>query len=266
MTETSIADLFISGIVPGILTAFVFSGIILTRCLINPILGPKGPKYSWGTRFNSLRQVWPVIILFAVVIGGIYAGLFTPTEASGIGAAGAFFIALVMKRWTREGLKKALSETAIISVMIYVIIIGGYLMARFLVLTDTSAFIINFIISLNLNKHTFIAVITVLYLILGCVLDVFGMLVLTVPFIFPLILQFGLDPIWFGVYIVIMTEVALITPPIGGNVFIMASIARDVPMEKIFGGVMPFVVGELLIIILLVIFPQIALWLPSVKM
>lgn len=258
MTETSIADLFIAGIVPGILTAFVFSGIIFFKCLYNPMLGPKGPKYSLRDKTVSLKGVTPILILFAIVIGGLYAGIFTPTEAAGIGASGAFLIGLVMKRWKMKGLKSALSDTGVISSMIFVIIIGGYLMSRLLALTNTTTFIVDFIVSLNLGKYGFIAAITILYLILGCVLDVFGMLVLTIPFLFPVVLNFGIDPIWFGVYIVVMAEVALITPPVGGNVFVMATLARDVPMETIFRGVLPYVGGELLVIILLVLFPELA--------
>jgi C4-dicarboxylate transporter DctM subunit len=261
ITDTSIADLFIAGIVPGIITIMIFSAIIYIKCMLNPALGPVGPSYRWKDKFKSLTYIWPVLSIFLLVVGGLYGGIFTPTEASGIGCAGVFVASVIQKRLTWKGFKHAVDNTGRVSSMVFLIIIGGYLIARFLTITDISNDIIAYIESLKLSNYMLIVLLVILYLILGCILDVYGMLILTLPLVFPIIQKAGIDPIWFGVFIVIMTEVALITPPVGVNVYVMASIAKDVPMKTIFAGVIPFVWGELLIVAILTIFPGIPLWL-----
>lgn len=263
MTETSIADLFIAGIVPGIITAVFYSTSIYVRCLINPRIGPVGPAFSWKERFTSLKKVTPVVAIFLLVIGGIYGGVFTPTEASGIGVTGVIIVSLLMGKLTWGSFRQSLLDTGVSSAMIFAILIGGYLFSRFLALTEITANMINWIQSLQLNNHLFILCIMLFFALLGCVLDVFGMLILTLPFVFPIVIHLGFDPVWFGVFAVIMAEIALVTPPIGVNVFIMKNIAPEVAIEDIFRGIMPFILCDFTLVLLLIAFPQLALWLPN---
>ncbi|MCH7857422.1 MAG: TRAP transporter large permease [Gemmatimonadetes bacterium] len=263
MTETSIGALFIAGIIPGILTAAMFSAIIYFRCLVRPELGPPGPVGSWRERLDAVKRLGPILALFVLVIGGIYGGIFTPTEAAGIGCAGVLVAAFFWRRLNLRDVRKALEDTVLISVMLLAIIIGGYVFARLMAVTEITESLVGLLVAMDLGRAGFLFVLVLLYLALGAMLDVFGMLVLSIPFVMPVVLALGIDPVWFGVFVVIMAEVALVTPPIGANVFVMRRIAPDVPMEDIFWGVAPFVLGEFVIILLLVLFPQIALWLPS---
>ncbi len=262
LTDTSIAALFIAGIVPGIITISIFSGIVLLKCILDPKLGPVGPQFTWKEKMVSLKGILPVAIIFLLVVGTLYGGLCTPTEASGIGSTGVVLVSLIMGKLTWQNFRKALWDTGVISSFIFAIIIGGYLIARFLVVTNISQLLITYVNNMNLDKYMFIMFLIVLYTILGCILDVFGMIILTLPFVFPITLSLGIDPIWFGVFIVIMTEIALITPPVGVNVFVMRSIATDVPMGTIFRGIFPFLLGEFVVIAILILFPWIATWLP----
>jgi tripartite ATP-independent transporter DctM subunit len=263
MTETSIGELFIAGIVPGVLTALMFSVIIVIRCLISPSLGPPGPQATWDERRRTARGFLPILVLFGGVIGGLYVGAFSPTEGAGVGCAGVVLIASVMRRANWPAMGRALEETALISAMMFAIIVGGYILARFLAITGTTEWMVDGLVELEIGRISFILLLVVLYLVLGALLDVFGMLVLTIPFVMPVARQLGIDPIWLGVFIVIMSEVALVTPPIGANVFVMRRTAPDVPMTEIFLGVLPFVIGELVMIALLIAFPEIATWLPA---
>ncbi len=261
MTETSIGALFIAGIVPGVITALMFSTIIFIRCILDPELGPKGPRTTWPERLAAIGRLGPVAGLFLLIIGGIYAGVFTPTEAAGIGCTGVLITALALRRLSWEAIGAALRGTGLISAMIFAIIIGGYMVARFLAVTGLTDALVELIIAAELGRFGFLILLILLYFVLGAMLDVFGMLVLTIPFILPVVTQLGIDPVWFGVFVVIMAELALITPPIGANVFVMRRIAPDVPMEEIFRGVFPFVIGELGVLTLLILFPELALWL-----
>ncbi|MEO7031739.1 MAG: TRAP transporter large permease [Herbaspirillum sp.] len=263
LTDTSIAALFIAGIIPGLLTIAVFSSIVWVQCFINPALGPIGPKFTWVEKLTSLKGILPIAIIFLIVIGTLYGGICTPTEASAIGASGVVVVSLVMRRLTRANLYKALWETGVVSSFIFAIIVGGYLLSRFLVVTQITDLLVNYVTIMNPSKYQFIFFMIVLYLFLGAILDVFGMVILTLPFIFPITTALGIDPVWLGVFIVIMTEVALITPPVGVNVFVMRGVATDVPMGQIFKGVMPFLIGEFVIIGLLIGYPGIATWLPQ---
>jgi len=263
MTETSIGALFIAGIVPGILTAVMFSVIVLVRCLITPSLGPPGPSATWSERWKSTAGLLPILFLFFFVIGGIYAGIFTPTEAAGVGCTGVLIAAGAKRMLSWKAMARALEETALISAMIFAIIVGGYLFARFLAITGTTQAMVDILVDMELSRVLFLMMLVLLYVVLGAMLDVFGMLVLTIPFVMPVVRGLGIDPIWFGVFAVIMAEVALVTPPIGANVFVMRRTAPEVPMGEIFMGVLPFVIGELVVIALLIAFPEIALWLPA---
>jgi len=228
---------------------------------LDPDLGPKGPAASWRERLASIGRLGPVTGLFVLIIGGIYAGIFTPTEAAGVGCVGVLVTALARRKLTWEAVGAALRGTTLISAMIFAIIVGGYMVARFLAVTGITDFLVELIIGAELGRVAFLLFLVFLYFVLGAMLDVFGMLVLTIPFVFPVVLELGIDPIWFGVFVVIMAELALITPPIGANVFIMRRVAPEVPMEEIFLGVFPFVIGELLVLALLIAYPDLALWL-----
>ena len=262
MTETSIGALFIAGIIPGILTAVMFSAIILIRCVVTPSLGPPGPGSTWSEKWASAVGLLPILALFSLVIGGIYGGIFTPTEAAGVGCTGVLLTASIRRRVTKRAISKALEETALVASMIFAIIVGGYLVARFLAITGLTESLVAMLVGMELGRVPFLLLLVLLYLALGAMMDVFGMLVLTIPFVMPVVGELGIDPVWFGVFAVMMAELALVTPPIGANVFVMRRTAPEVPMADIFMGVLPFVLGELVIIALVIAFPEIALWLP----
>lgn len=263
LTETSIGDLFVGGVVPGILTAVVYSLIIYMRCRISPELGPPGPKETWAVRFKSLKGVTPVILLFLLVLGGLYLGVFTATEAAGVGAFAACAVGIFMRRLNMKGYIASLQEAGRLTAMVFAIIIGGILYARFMVLTGVTATVVDSIISMDVNRYVIVLLLVCMYVVLGMFLDVWGMLILTIPLVFPVMKSLGFDPVWFGVFLVIMTEMALLTPPVGANVYVIHGIAKDVPMNDIFAGVIPMLAGNLTVIALITAFPQLVLWLPS---
>jgi tripartite ATP-independent transporter DctM subunit len=262
-TETSVGKLFIAGILPGILLTIGFCAWIVVRCLISPQMGPAGPTYPWAERVRALVRLLPTLIVFATILGGIYGGIFTPTEASAIGAVSVVMVAVCMRRLTWQNLKTTLQQTGSVSAMIYAILFSGVLMSRLLAQTDVTPAMVNFITRQSLNPYVILFFFTIMYIFLGMILDTLGMIVLTLPFVFPVVKSLGFDPIWFGVYMTLMQEIAMLTPPIGLNVFVMAKIAPDVPMIDIFRGVTPFVFICMAAVLLLTAFPQIALWLPS---
>ncbi|MEO4043937.1 TRAP transporter large permease [Hoeflea sp. CAU 1731] len=264
-TETSIGDLFIAGIVPGVLMTLGFALLILVRCLINPALGPVGPRFSWGDRFRSLVKLLPVFVVFGFVMGGIYGGVFTPTEASGFGAISVFLVGFAMRRFTWKKLGDALYSTVRTSGMIFLIIVGGSLLARFLAVTEISQAIVDVVMGTDRSVLVVLISLTLMYIVLGAILDVFGMLILTLPFVFPVVISLGINPVWFGVYLVIVTEIALVTPPVGINTFVMHSVARDVPLATIFRGVTPFVGVAVALLALMIAFPDVVLWLPGLN-
>jgi C4-dicarboxylate transporter DctM subunit len=261
MTDTSIGDLFIAGIIPGIILAVAFSVMIYIHCKINPEFGPPGPNFTWRERLLSLHQLWPVLALFLTVIGGIYAGIFTPTEAAGIGVSGVFLIGLIKRRITWNIVKLSLHNTALLGAMVFPIIVGGYFISRFLVLTEVTESIVIIIGNLQISKYSVLLLLIVLYSILGCVLDSFGMIILTIPFVFPIILRLGFDPIWFGVFVTLMVETGLVTPPVGLCAYVVKDLAPENRLEDIFVGSIPFVLILLGMAGLLIAFPEMALWL-----
>jgi C4-dicarboxylate transporter, DctM subunit len=261
-TEQSIGALFIAGIIPGILLTLGFAVTIYVRCVMNPSLGPVGETFPMSEKLRALSKLLPVIITFLVVIGGIYGGIFTPTEAAAIGVFSLIGIALVMRRLTWSVMGTCLLETMHTTGMIFIIIIGGHMMGKFVVMTELTQDLITWITGLGMPPLVVILMFSVLYILLGMVLDVWGMLILTVPFVFPVIIEMGYDPVWFGIYAVIMSELALITPPVGINVYVMAKVAPDVPLSTIFRGVAPFFIATLGLVVLITLFPEIVLWLP----
>ena len=263
-TETSIGALFIAGIVPGILLTVAFSALVLTMCVLRPELGPVGPRFPWGESIYSLVKLLPVMSIFLLVIGGIYGGVFDPAEAAGIGVAGVFAVTLAMRRLDWPAIRGALLDTMNTSAMFFVIIVGGHILGRFVVLTDLTSGLIDLITALDAPPLVVMLMFTIMYLLLGMILELWAMLILTIPFAFPIILDLGFDPIWFGVYVVMMSEVAGITPPIGLLLFIMKRMAPEIPLRDIIWGAFPFFIVILMVVALITIFPGIVLWLPRV--
>lgn len=262
LTEQSIGLLFAAGILPGILLAGLFVLTISILTARRPKLGPAGPKTSFKEKIVSLKGVWHALLLFLVVFGGIYGGVFTPTEAGGIGAFGAVVITGFTRQLTFKSFIDSLLDATKVSGMVMLLIIGAYILMKFMAVSKLPFALSEFVAQSGLPRLAVFACIVLLYIILGMFLDIFSAVIVTIPVIFPLILSLEFDPIWFGVIVVIVCEVGLITPPVGMDVF-QVSGATGVPTFTIFRGVWPFVVAALICIIILAIFPQIALFLPG---
>ena len=262
LTEQPIATLFIAGILPGLLLTglFILAVYIVTK--IKPGLGPPGPKFSMKERIYSLKDTWSIFSLFLLVIGGLYTGWFTPTEAAGVGAFGAFAITLIKKRLTWDNLKRSLAQTVRTTAMVFLILIGAHIFGYFLTISQIPDQLSIFATEWGLSKYIILAMIIFAYIIMGCFMEGLALMVLTIPIVYPMVLELGFDPIWFGVIITLVMEMSLITPPVGINVFIISGIVKDVPMYVIFRGIIPFWCAMLVCVILLILFPQIALWLP----
>src|SRR5438045_5349901 len=263
LTETSISQLFLAGFLPGLLTVAGFMLTISVMTRINPRLGPPARRSSTRDKLMALKNVWGPAALFLLVIGGLYFGVFSPTEAAGIGAVGAFALGILNRGFDREALGQALLDTVRTTAMIFTILIGAILFNNFLILASMPSLVSGWITGLPLGKTAILFVIIGMYFILGCLLDSLAMILLTIPIVFPIVNALGYDPVWFGIIIVMVVELGLITPPIGMNVFVIKGIARDVPLATIFRGAAPFVVAQIVLILILVAFPEIALWLPS---
>ena len=263
ITEQSVGQLFMAGMIPGLLLMFLFAVTVYIRCKRNPALGPVAEKSTLSEKIISLKDVWKVFILFCVVIGGIYSGLVTPTEAGGVGAIGALVIAAMSKEFSWKALFEALIEGIQMSAMIFTILIGVGILGNFVTLTQIPMELAGFLESLDVSRYVLFVLILVLYLFLGMVMNIIPMIMLTLPILFPTIMALGFDPIWFGVIMVIMMEMGQITPPVGINVFVIHGVAENVRMATIFRGILPFMLVMVLVIIILTIFPQIALFLPN---
>jgi tripartite ATP-independent transporter DctM subunit len=263
ITETDIGALFIAGIVPGIVGVLGYSGAVYIATLFNPKLGPPGPRSSWRQRLQSLGRVWGVVALFALVIGGIYGGVFTPIEAAGIGASGALVLALFRSSAGWRDLIDAFIESGRTTAMIFFVIIGALVFGNFINIAGFPALLGDWARSLDTPPIIVILLIMLVYIFLGCVLESLSMILLTVPTFYPIVVTLGFDPIWFGILVVVVTEISMITPPIGLNLFVVRSLAPDVPTETILRGVVPFVLADILRLGLLVLFPAISLYLPQ---
>jgi C4-dicarboxylate transporter DctM subunit len=263
LTEQSIGKLFAAGILPGILLCFLFLMSIYLRVLKNPSLAPPGPKTSFKEKFRSFAGVVETLILFALVMGGIFFGIFTPTEAAAIGAFLTILIAVFRKQLTWHAFVKSLADTTKISCMIMVIVTGAVIFGHFMAITRVPYELAEWVSSLPLPPHAIMGVIILVYLFGGCFMDALAMIMLTIPIFFPVVQTLGFDPIWFGVVIVLITEMGVITPPVGVNVYVVYGVAKDVPLENIFRGVLPMLAALLLCNLILLIFPQIALFLPG---
>jgi C4-dicarboxylate transporter DctM subunit len=263
MTEQSIGKLFIAGILPGLMIAAMFCGTIYISCRRRPELGPAGPKTTWRQKLVSIAGVSETLILFIAVMGGMFAGYFTATEAAAIGAAGSIVIAAVKRQLTVKMLQRALLETARTSCMVLIIVAGAVMFGHFLARTGIPYALAGWLSQLPLPPFMIIAVIVVFYLIAGCFLDALAVVLLTVPIFTPVVTQLGYDPIWFGVIIVVVTQMGVISPPVGVNVYVVSGMERDIPLSTVFRGAMPFLYTLILAAAILTAFPSISLFLPS---
>ena len=263
LTELPIGKLFIAGIIPGLLTILIFFGVIYLMCKIDKKMGPaSSEKYKFVERLKSSTYVIPVLIVFIVVIFGIYAGIFTATEAGAIGAGASIVVALLFRDLTWKKFVKSLKETANIMGMIILMMTGTYIFSTAIAYSGLTRYLGHFVTSMNIPQSSVIIAIIIMYLVLGMFLPEFPMMMLTVPIIYPIIVQLGIDGIWFGVLVVVLMAVCMMTPPLGMLVFVMSGFVGR-PVGVIYKGVFPFVLGEIVLIVLLTVFPSIATWLPS---
>jgi len=263
ITQQDIGKLFMAGIVPGLLAMLMYVLTIAIIVKVKPNLLPAGDYKPWRERFKGLKDVWAPLLLFAFVIGGLYGGLFTPTEAGGMGAGGAFLLGVIRGKLSRAQIREALLQATRTSAAVFTVLIGALLFGYFLTITETPQKLTEYLTNLGIGRYGVLALIMVMYLVLGCLMDAMAMIILTVPIIFPLITKLGFDPIWFGIIIVMTVELGLIHPPVGMNVFVIKSVVKEVSFTTIFKGVIPFVITDLLRLIILIAFPIIALWLPG---
>ena len=264
LTEQSIGKLLISGIVPGIFLSLAFIVVIIVQVKMDPGLAPATPgEVSFKEKILALQGIWETLLVFFIVMGGIYLGFINPTEAGAIGATALLILILLKKRLTLKNLSASLFEAARISVLVLFLVAGASVFSYFLALSTIPMAVSSWMAGLEVSRYVILVIIILIYLILGCFLDAISMMVLTMPVIFPVIKALGFDPIWFGVICVIMMEAGLITPPVGLNVYTLAGVVKDVPMQTIFRGAAPFLISMIAVVILITIFPKIALFLPS---
>ncbi|RVU32638.1 MULTISPECIES: TRAP transporter large permease [Neptunomonas] len=263
LTETSIRELFAAGFIPGFLGIFLYLMAVKYVVWRNPEAGPCGEKFTWSERLQALNGVWGVLILFTIVMGGIYLGIFTPTEAAGIGAGGAFVIALARKSLSFGSLFDILTDTARTSAMLFSVLIGALIFSNFINRAGLPDELLTFVTGLDVSPMMVIFVILLVYIVLGMVFESLSMLLLTVPIFFPLVQSLGFDLVWFGIVVVVVTEISLITPPVGMNVFVLSAVLRDIKASTIFKGVTPFWCADILRLILITLIAQISLFLPE---
>ena len=263
MTEQSIGKLFMAGILPGILLSILFILTIYIWVSIKPEMAPRVEKQGFRVRIRSLTGLIEVIILFVLVMGGLFIGIFTPTEAGAVGAFGGLIIPLVRRQLSWQGFVMALYSSTRTTCMIFMIVAGATVFGHFLAVTTIPTTLSTWVVGLPIPPWAVMIVVMFFFLIGGCFMDALGMIMLTIPIFYPVAIALGYDPIWFGVVIVLVTELGVITPPVGINVYVVSGIAKNVPLEVIFKGAIPFVLTLLTYVIIMVFFPQIALFLPS---
>lgn len=263
MTEQSVGKLFMAGILPGILLSLLFVVTVLIWTRLQPGLCERAPRSTLREKVASLSGVIETFLLFVLVMGGLFIGFFTPTEAASIGAFGTLIIALMGRNLSWRGFVQSLEETTRISCMILVIVAGATIFGHFLAVTSIPTEIGDWVSELQVHRYIVMGLILFIYLAMGCLMDSLAMIMLTIPIFFPVVTALGFDPIWFGVIIVVVTEMGVITPPVGINVYVVAGVARDIPLHIIFKGTMHLLVAQLVTALLLILFPQIALFLPG---
>ena len=263
ITEQDIGKLFIAGILPGALAAAMYMITVTLIGIARPGFLPSGPKTSWADRAAAVRDVWATLLLFCFVIGGLYGGLFTPTEAGGMGAGGAFIIGVLRGRLKGPDIRSSLLQATRTAAAVFTVLIGALLFGYFLTITQTPQKVTAFLTGLGVGRYGVLALIMLMYLALGCLMDAMAMIILTVPIVFPVVTALGFDPIWFGIIIVMTVELGLIHPPVGMNVFVIKTAVKDISFATIFKGVVPFILTDIIRLVILIAFPAIALTLPN---
>jgi tripartite ATP-independent transporter DctM subunit len=263
MTEQSIGKLLLAGILPGLLETVLFILAVAVVTALKPSLGAAGPPATWRERLLAVRSVWEVLVLFLIVIGGIYVGLATPPESAAFGAVGALLFGLAKRTLTWPRLLSALDQTIRTTAMVFFIVIGADLFGYFMALSQAPMRLAGWFSDMQVAPVLVLWSIIATYIVLGALMDELAMILLTVPIFFPIVKSLGYDPIWFGVIIVVVVQIGLIAPPIGLNVFVIGGMARDVPLTTIYRGVMPFLAMQIVLLVLLTMWPQLALLLPS---
>jgi C4-dicarboxylate transporter, DctM subunit len=262
MTDVDISKLFAAGVVPGLLAVVGYAVVVQYLCWRHPTLLPVGEPHTWRERFQSLRNLWAVMLLFLFVLGGIYGGWFTVQEASGIGATGALVIGIVRGKLPWPAIRRALIDALRVSSAIMLIVVGAFVFGYFLTITQFTQKAVDLLVNLPIGAYGVLALVLLGYLVLGAVMDELAMILLTVPIVFPAMVQLGFDPVWFGVIIVMAVTFGMVCPPVGINVFVINSIARDITLGRIYRGVMPFLAADLVRLVVLCAFPGLSLWLP----
>jgi C4-dicarboxylate transporter DctM subunit len=262
LSEQSIGKLFISGIFPGIIIAVFFMLTVYFYCRRNPDAGPPGPATSWKQKFTSLKGLTDTLLLFALTMGGLFSGLFSPTQAGAIGAVGALLIGIGRREQTWKGFIESSREGLRISCMILLLVAGATIFGRFIAVTQIPATLAHWAGSLSVPPWVIMSLLFVFWFMLGCFVDAMALIVLLVPIFYPLIMQLGYDPIWFGVIITVFSMIAVVTPPVGVNAYVVKGIFREIPLETVFKGILPYLIPFTAATALFIAFPQIALFLP----
>jgi tripartite ATP-independent transporter DctM subunit len=263
MTEQSIGKLFIAGVFPGLIVTVLLMSTVTFLCLRNPSLGPAAASTTWKEKIDGITGVIEMLVLFLLVINGLFLGWFSATQAGAVGAAGALLIGTIRRQLTWQGFLNAIKDTLRITCMVMVIITGATILGHFIAVSKIPLVLADWVVNLPIPTMATMGVIVLIYLIGGCFMDALALITLTIPIFYPAILALGFNPIWFGVIIVLVTEIGVITPPVGINVYVIKGIADEVPLVTIFKGIFPFVGALIIAVIILILFPQIATFLPS---
>jgi len=268
LTEQSIGALFVAGVLPAIVMTILFILCILIQCRIFPDQGPPGQTYSWSEKIRSLGGMGDTLLVFMLVMGGLFFGFFTPTEAAAVGAFGVLAVSVIRRQITWEGFVKSLYETLRTSCMVMLLIAGAVVFGKFLAVTRIPFDIAAWVGGFDLPSPVILAAIVAVYLVGGCVMDALALVMLTIPIFYPVVLDLGYDPVWFGIIIVLVTQMGVITPPVGINVYVVYGVSQSVvggiPLERIFKGILPFLIAVIIGTIIMVIFPEIILFLPNI--
>jgi tripartite ATP-independent transporter DctM subunit len=263
MTETNIGKLFAAGILPGVLATALLCCAVAYSTWRDPNAGPPGERASWRERFLALKDVWGVVVLFVVVMGGIYGGVFTATEGASIGAFGGLVFALLRRALSWRTLFEVLVESARTTAMLFMILIGALVFANFANFTTMPADLKAFVAQFEVHPIWVVVAICAIYVVLGTAMEELSMILLTVPVFFPLVVSLGFDPVWFGIIVVVVVEIGLISPPVGMNIFVLRTLLPHIPTGTVFRGVLPFVVADCVRLAILIAFPAISLYLPN---
>ncbi len=263
ITETNIGEMFVAGILPGIVAIAMLCLAVVFVTWRDPEAGPPAERHSWSERLTALRNIWAVVLLFALVIGGIYGGVFTATEGAGVGAAGAFLFALVRRTLTLKVLFEILVESSRTTAMLFTILIGAMIFTNFINFTSMPTDLRDWVVGISPSPIVVILLMMAIYLALGMVMEELAIVLLTIPVFFPIVIGLGFDPVWFGILIITVVEIGMISPPVGLNLFVINSLLKDVKLSTIYRGVWPFVIADVLRLCILIAIPGLSLWLPQ---